>query len=383
MSYLDTLLDVMSKAISGINDEWMQWGTPLPSRWFGRTYGEMPAEDYLRPYSGGPRETTEVTTSTRVPAQPAVVPTRWMSRYDNGYIPLKAMTPIPGGGYLRPDVAAAFLDMYKAAKADGVGLYVGSDGAAYRTFQQQQDRAEEAGLYSQGGLAAVPGTSLHGWGLAVDVSGTGSATWLAQHADEFGFETIAREPWHWQWTGGYTPAQGTVPKQTETKPQAKQLPPYMAMAYRQPNYMFDAMFSLYADEAAVTRGYRPPRQAATGGNIKRQLWQGFMDAGREDLAKMVYTRDFDTWIRAEGSCWDPTTVSKYFPNHGRNAGLFQFALLDRDWVWEDVTHRGGEWIYGASAYEQAKYACRYFNLTPDDIRRYAAQVRAGTYHGWG
>jgi len=75
-------------------------------------------------------------------------------------------------------------------------------------------------------------------------------------------------------------------------------------------------------------------------------------------------------------------VSKYYSGHGRNAGLFQFALLDRDWVWGDVNT--SDWTYAATAYQQALYVAKYFShLTPEAIRTYADQIRSGTYHGWG
>lgn len=118
------------------------------------------------------------------------------------------------------------------------------------------------------------------------------------------------------------------------------------------------------------------------GQVKAQLYRGFMDAGRPDLAKMVKTKDFDAWIKAEGG-WDPSHVSDYFAGHGRNAGLFQFAFLDRDWVTQDVSHSGGEWTYAATPYEQARMVVKYFDLSPGDIRTYADQVRSHTYHGWG
>ena len=73
------------------------------------------------------------------------------------------------------------------------------------TYEAQVDVARRKGLYSQGGLAAQPGTSNHGWGKAVDLGGgannnrTPENNWLRSNAPRFGFTTIAREPWHWEW----------------------------------------------------------------------------------------------------------------------------------------------------------------------------------------
>ncbi len=59
-------------------------------------------------------------------------------------------------------------------------------------------------------VAAVPGTSNHGWGLAVDLAGpltsagTAEHAWTAAHAPLFGWEWTGRgfgEPWHFDYSG--------------------------------------------------------------------------------------------------------------------------------------------------------------------------------------
>jgi LAS superfamily LD-carboxypeptidase LdcB len=67
-------------------------------------------------------------------------------------------------------------------------------------------------------MAAVPGTSNHGWGLAIDlaekVNGKAvsisprSVKWLIKHAAQYGFCAEAQsEPWHWRYfTGDKIPA---------------------------------------------------------------------------------------------------------------------------------------------------------------------------------
>jgi LAS superfamily LD-carboxypeptidase LdcB len=73
--------------------------------------------------------------------------------------------------------------------------------------------AQIAAFYSKPALAAVPGTSNHGWALAVDlcdginVFGTPQWTWMRQHAGRFGFvqpewagpSGDKPEPWHWEY----------------------------------------------------------------------------------------------------------------------------------------------------------------------------------------
>ena len=64
---------------------------------------------------------------------------------------------------------------------------------------QQVDLARRKGLYSQGGLAAKPGTSEHGWGMATDLDLNAKAlAWMRKNAGNYGFvENVARESWHW------------------------------------------------------------------------------------------------------------------------------------------------------------------------------------------
>ncbi len=115
----------------------------------------------------------------------------------NGELPDVALDAIGNGGHrLERGAAVAFRRMEAAAALDGVTLKV-SD--SYRTLADQKRTAANVGLYQEGGLAAVPGTSTHGWGLSVDIeTDTRSLQWLRANATRFGFaEDVAREPWHY------------------------------------------------------------------------------------------------------------------------------------------------------------------------------------------
>jgi LAS superfamily LD-carboxypeptidase LdcB len=71
---------------------------------------------------------------------------------------------------------------------------------SYRSYDAQVDVARRKGLYSQGGLAAQPGTSPHGWGVAADLDLDDDAAqrWMRANAGRFGFvEDTPRELWHW------------------------------------------------------------------------------------------------------------------------------------------------------------------------------------------
>jgi zinc D-Ala-D-Ala carboxypeptidase len=127
-----------------------------------------------------------------------------LAGYGNGEIPTAALELIGQGSHrLYAPAAEAWKQTVAAAKADGIDLKITD---SYRTYDQQVDLAGRKGLYANGGLAAVPGTSNHGWGLAVDVDVTAPATraWLQANGHGFGFvQQSAREPWHWE----FRPAQ--------------------------------------------------------------------------------------------------------------------------------------------------------------------------------
>lgn len=125
--------------------------------------------------------------------------------YINGRIPLVALCPIDRGGrhLLRCDAAQAFTAMAAAYHAE-FGRPLGITDA-YRDYAAQVDVYRRKPR-----LAATPGTSRHGWGLAVDlaVGGWTSPTfrWLQTHAPRYGWHhppwaTLTGpkpEPWHWE-----------------------------------------------------------------------------------------------------------------------------------------------------------------------------------------
>lgn len=126
-----------------------------------------------------------------------IVPPPELASHGNGQIPTAQLVPIGDGSErLYAPAADAFKRMTSDAWRAGIDLKV-NDG--YRSLSQQQTMAAEVGLYRDGGRAAVPGTSTHGWGLSVDIDTDGGATeWLRSNAARYGFvEDVAREPWHW------------------------------------------------------------------------------------------------------------------------------------------------------------------------------------------
>lgn len=149
-------------------------------------------------------------------------------------------------------VSWAMTALQIAAKADGIAIPVGNPNALgndnivdttgrYRSYEQQENLFRsryatspptnrgsklwdsdgngvvERWYNQRGAMAAVPGTSNHGWGLADDVAedsdqfdGTPvtsiderTLAWMRDNAPDFGWGLETRkEAWHWHWIGG-------------------------------------------------------------------------------------------------------------------------------------------------------------------------------------
>jgi hypothetical protein len=117
----------------------------------------------------------------------------------NGQLPADSLTQLADSGHrLYAPAAASWNQVVAAARADGLDLRITD---SYRSYDDQVDLASRKGLYQNGGLAAVPGTSNHGWGLAVDADVRDPAVmaWLRTNGPRFGWvEPVPREPWHWE-----------------------------------------------------------------------------------------------------------------------------------------------------------------------------------------
>lgn len=120
-----------------------------------------------------------------------------LAAYGNGRIPDSALAPVGDTGKkMWGPAAAAMTKLIAAAKADGVTVGVTE---TYRPYDEQVQLAASKGLYSQGGLAAKPGTSEHGWGIAADLQLNGAAqAWMQRNAPSYGFQAdVPGESWHW------------------------------------------------------------------------------------------------------------------------------------------------------------------------------------------
>jgi hypothetical protein len=119
----------------------------------------------------------------------------------NGHLPGEALRSV-AGVRLAPDAAEAFARMLEQARGEGVTLAV-TDG--YRSYELQVDVKRR-----KGALAATPGTSKHGWGIAVDFDmRVTDFAWLRANAARYGWVHPAwarpggskPEPWHWEYVG--------------------------------------------------------------------------------------------------------------------------------------------------------------------------------------
>lgn len=124
-----------------------------------------------------------------------------LAGYGNGKIPADALHEVGSTGHrLWAPAADALERLIADAGRDGVTIGITD---SYRSYEAQVDVAARKGLYSQGGLAAVPGTSDHGWGMAADLKLDDAAqSWMRANGGRYGFvEDTPREPWHWAYEG--------------------------------------------------------------------------------------------------------------------------------------------------------------------------------------
>ncbi|WP_255658025.1 D-alanyl-D-alanine carboxypeptidase family protein [Actinoplanes sp. L3-i22] len=120
-----------------------------------------------------------------------------LAAYGNGKIPAEALEQVGDTRHkLWAPAAEKLTQLIDDAKRDGVKIGITD---SYRPYTEQVDLARRKGLYSQGGLAAKPGTSEHGWGMATDLDLNPEAlAWMRKNGDRYGFvENVKRESWHW------------------------------------------------------------------------------------------------------------------------------------------------------------------------------------------
>jgi LAS superfamily LD-carboxypeptidase LdcB len=130
--------------------------------------------------------------------------------YANGFLPTSVLCPLKmAPGQRLTGAAAAAFDRLSAAR-------VAATGAPLCVTDSYRDYASQVDVFSRKpSLAATPGSSQHGWGLAVDLCGgvENSSSevfrWMKANAPAFGFVHPAwaepggskPEAWHWEYVG--------------------------------------------------------------------------------------------------------------------------------------------------------------------------------------
>jgi hypothetical protein len=145
--------------------------------------------------SPGPAPETPPTT---IPAPPATT---------------KVACPTGGSITVNTQIGASVRDLLAAAKADKVDLC----GSGYRDQARQIElREQNCGttyydIWQKPSSqctppTAIPGTSMHEKGLAIDFTSCSTKTtacfvWLSANAADFGLKNLPSEPWHWSTNG--------------------------------------------------------------------------------------------------------------------------------------------------------------------------------------
>jgi LAS superfamily LD-carboxypeptidase LdcB len=110
-------------------------------------------------------------------------------------------------------IAAQVTAMIQAAGADGVYLSGGGyrDSAQQIALRQAHCGSSYYAVYQAPSSScspptAIPGTSMHEQGLAIDFDncsyGTSVYNWLSANAASYGLYNLPSESWHWSTTGG-------------------------------------------------------------------------------------------------------------------------------------------------------------------------------------
>lgn len=123
----------------------------------------------------------------------------------NGQLPSSVLSGIPGNARLRKDAARAYTALALTAKAKygvNMSLWEQAVGRGYRSLDRQRLAWRTYGP----GQAAVPGTSNHGWGIAVDLMNVSQRRAVDRVGASYGWakrwSDAQHEWWHLRWRSG-------------------------------------------------------------------------------------------------------------------------------------------------------------------------------------
>jgi len=142
--------------------------------------------------------------------------------YGNGRLPISILTPTPfaAGGLLYEPASRAFDSLISDALASDIQFPGITD--SYRSIERQIELKQR-----KPSLAATPGRSMHGWGLALDINNGNRSKFnpflkfLKENAYKYNIYALAKtkgdafytqgfwrgEEWHWEYRG---PSQSTL-----------------------------------------------------------------------------------------------------------------------------------------------------------------------------
>ncbi len=145
--------------------------------------------------------------------QPTVPPTGGNPSIPPVPTTVKVSCPAVGSITVATSIKADVTDLLAAAKADGTSLC----GSGYRDRNRQIELRKQNCGTTQYDIwekpssectppTAIPGTSMHEKGLAIDFTScstrsTACYKWLAANARDFGLSNLPSEPWHWSTNG--------------------------------------------------------------------------------------------------------------------------------------------------------------------------------------
>jgi len=215
-------------------------------------------------------------TSETTPGGSFGAPTR---EGENGRLSAGQLAPVGVGSHrAQPAAASAMIAMRAAAKADGVDLGIND---SYRSYEGQVAAKARWAAKGQPHMAATPGRSNHGWGLAFDM-GFGSNMnspgfkWMQANAAKFGFKGPLQrpfEPWHWEYNGGGTPGAKTEPVPGVSAQGAPAAPGYIAGQQNQ------AMTRMAESNALANQSQSPPGPIIFNNTIMRNHTQSVVQSG--------------------------------------------------------------------------------------------------------
>jgi len=167
----------------------------------------------------------------------------------NGRLPDSDLAPILQGRLVRANSCAASWNAMNAeARRLGVELRPTGSKSSYRTFAQQQ---ELWNLYrsGKGNLAATPGTSNHGWGLAVDLATTQMRAMVDRIGKRYGWakewSDAPSEWWHIRYRSGIWSGPDPGPTGSGAAPPAQPAAPPRPQVALDVGVMPDGRFEVF------------------------------------------------------------------------------------------------------------------------------------------